>query len=249
MKTEFAFNEICLDALREVGNIGLGNAITSLSTMINQGIEMTVPHVGVVPLSSFAEMAGGAEAVAACIYMPVDGDISGHVAFLLQELSAYALADQLLGLPVGTTSELDEIACSALMEAGNILAGSYMVAISDMTGLSLLASPPAFALDMTAAILASIASTFAEEANTALTILTRIGNVGDRVEGSFVFVPEPGSLMKLFIALGMENEANQHPLELQSDKQTEDPQANQLEESLSPPNTSASMMESRQCAA
>ena len=83
MKTLFTYNEICLDALREVGNIGLGNAMTALSTMIDQGVDMSVPRVGVVPLSQFAEMAGGEESVAACIYMPVEGEVSGHVAFLL----------------------------------------------------------------------------------------------------------------------------------------------------------------------
>ena len=218
MKTIFTYNEICLDALREVGNIGLGNAMTALATMIDQGVDMAVPHVGVVPLSQFADMAGGGESVSACIYMPVEGDVSGHVAFLLPEASAYALADHLLGLPPNTTMELDEIAESALMEIGNILTGSYIVAIGELTGLSLLASPPAFAIDMTAAILASIATTFAEDADMALTILTRIGKMDNGIEGFFMFVPEPGSLIKLFIALGMENEAHAGQVETVRDE-------------------------------
>ena len=206
MKNKFIFNDICMDALREVGNIGLGNAMTALASMIDTGVDMSIPKVGVSAIPEFAELAGGPEAVSACIYMPVAGDTPGHVAFFLPEQSAHHLTDYLMGLPLGTTQELDEIACSALMEVGNILAASYMTAISDLTGLTLLASPPALAVDMTAAILASIASTFAEEVDMALTILTSIGQAGSAIEGFFMFVPEPGSLIPLFRALGMENE-------------------------------------------
>src|SRR5579883_3108659 len=142
-----------LDALKEVGNIGAGNAMTALATMIDQTVDMSVPRVGIVPLGEFAQMAGGPESLAAGVYMPVAGDAPGHVAFLLPAESAFRLADQLLGRPVGTTTSFEDLEFSALMEVGNILASSYLVAIGDMTGLNLLSSPPAIAIDMTAAIL------------------------------------------------------------------------------------------------
>ena len=176
MTTALALNPICLDALREIGNIGLGNAMTALATMIDQGVDMAVPHVSVISLGQFAHLVGGEETVSACIYMPVEGDAPGRVALFLPDAGARHLADCLLGQAGGTTQEFDEIVCSALMEIGNILASTYLVAIGDMTGLSLLSSPPAFAVDMTAAILASIAGTFEEDDEQALTIVTRIGD-------------------------------------------------------------------------
>ena len=185
MTKTFAFTDICLDAMREVGNIGLGNAMTALSTMTDQGVNISIPQVDVVPLPAFADMMGGAESVSACIYMPVAGDAPGHVAFFLPEDCARCLVDHLMGQPEGTTQELDELACSALMEVGNILASTYLVAIGSMTGLNLLASPPALAVDMTAAILASIATAIAGDEDAALTILTRIGDADDCTPGLF----------------------------------------------------------------
>ena len=198
MTKTFAFTDICLDAMREVGNIGLGNAMTALSTMIDQGVNIAIPQVDVVPLPTFAGMMGGAESVSACIYMPVEGDAPGHVAFFLPEACARCLADHLLGQPEGTTQALDELACSALMEVGNILASTYLVAIGSMTGLNLLSSPPALAVDMTAAILASLATAIAGDEDAAFTILTRVGDAGDCIEGFFLYMPEPGSLATLF---------------------------------------------------
>jgi chemotaxis protein CheC len=192
--------------MREVGNIGLGNAMMALSTMIDQGVNMAIPEVNIVPLSAFTKMAGGAESVSACVYMPVEGDAPGHVAFFLPEACARGLADSLMGQPAGTTQELDEISCSALMEVGNILASAYLVAIGSITGLNLLSSPPALAVDMTGAILSSIATAFSENEDTALTVLTRIGDVGSAIEGFFLYVPEKESLTTLFVALGLGDE-------------------------------------------
>lgn len=197
-------SEITLDALREVGNIGAGNAMTALAAMLDQTVDMSIPRVGLVPLAEFAQMAGGPESVAVGVYMPVDGDAPGHVAFLLPEACACRLADHLLYRAPGTTTDLDEMACSALMEIGNILASSYLVALSDLTGLTLLSSPPAIALDMTAAILGAVAAAFASLDDQALTIVTHIGKEEAAVEGFFIYIPEPGSLSVMLRALNME---------------------------------------------
>jgi chemotaxis protein CheC len=196
--------EVYLDALREVGNIGAGNAMTALATMIDCRVDMSVPRVGIVSLNQFTQMAGGSETLAVGVYMPVTGDAPGHVAFLLPERSACRLVDQLMGRQVGETASLDEVERSALMEVGNILASSYLVAICELTGLNLYASPPALAIDMTAAILSSIASAFAPDDDQTLTIVTQIQEDFGTVEGFFIFVPEPGSLSVMLHALQME---------------------------------------------
>src|SRR5882724_10819062 len=113
-----SLNEMSLDALREVGNIGAGNAMTALATMLDHCVDMSVPHVGLVPLSEFTQLTGGGESIAACIYLPVEGDAPGHVAFILPERSALCLADELLGQAPGSSTQLGDMECSALMEVG-----------------------------------------------------------------------------------------------------------------------------------
>jgi chemotaxis protein CheC len=196
--------EGCKDIIREVGNIGAGNAMTALASMIDDKIDMQVPQVGIVPLSHFTEVAGGPDTIAACIYMPVTGDAPGHVAFMLPTESAFRLADRVLFRAPGETQELGELECSALMEIGNIVASSYLVALCELTQLQLFSSPPALAIDMTAAILCSVASALESLGDQAITIITQIGEAEGTVEGFFLYIPEPGSLNVILRALGME---------------------------------------------
>jgi chemotaxis protein CheC len=196
-------NDLYTDVLREVGNIGAGHAMTSLATLVDRKVDMSVPCVGIVPLSEFARMAGGPESLSAGVYMRVEGDAPGHVAFILPEAAALRMVDHLLGRSCGETAELGELECSALMEAGNILASSHLVATGELTGLNLLSCPPAFAFDMTAAILSSIAVTLASLEDQAVTIVTHIMEDEGTLEGYFIYIPEPDSLSVILRALNM----------------------------------------------
>ena len=197
---------LCLDALKEVGNVGAGNAMTSLSELLNQPVDMSVPHVGITALEDFIDMAGGAEAVSVGIYMYVDGEAPGHVAFLLPVRDAFRLIDQMLMQDFGTTQSLDEMATSVLKEMGNIMASSYLVAIGDMTGLNLLSSPPEILFDMTGAIVSAITAELARDEEGVLTIITEICHETGVTRGSFTYIPEDGSLKKILSALGLDGQ-------------------------------------------
>ncbi len=197
-------SELHKDALREVANIGTGHAVTSLGSMTGEEFTMSVPAVGIVAMEQFESVVGDPEALAAGVYMPVQGDVCGHVAFLFPYKCACELADMLLGQTRGTTIELDEMELSALTEVGNVLVSSFLNAISELTSLFLPASPPGIAVDMTGAILESIASVSTDLGDHALTIMTRLSDCDHPVEGVFVFIPEPQSLPTLFSALGLE---------------------------------------------
>ena len=196
--------EIYLDTLKEVGNIGAGNAMTALSNLIDSPVDMSVPHIGIATLSEFSAMTGGPEAAAAGVYMFVDGDAPGHVAFLLPHFGACLLVDHLLMQPPGTTSELGEMECSALREVCNIMVSSYLVAISDLTGLNLLSSPPVLAVDMAASILSTVDAATMYDDTGALTIITQIFGGANPVEGYFIYIPETGSFSKILRALQVE---------------------------------------------
>lgn len=196
--------DLHIDALREVANIGMGHAVTSLSAMVDESFVMSVPAFGVVALTEFAEILGDLEAQAAAVYMPVLGDAPGHVAFLFPYKHACELADVLLGQPRGTIGCLDEMACSALMEVGNVLISSFVSAISDLTHLFLPVSPPGIAIDMTGAILQSLSTVSPDLGDHALTIMTRLADSTFPIEGIFIYIPEPTALPTLFRALGID---------------------------------------------
>src|SRR5436190_9996770 len=130
-----------LDALREVANIGAGHAATALSTLTGTRIMISVPMVNIVPPGDFVpEISPGAEIVA--VQMAMSGEIAGQTVFLLDVHAGIRLAERMLRRNRGSSQDLGRLEQSALNEAGNILAGAYLTALSDFLGMRLLLSPP-----------------------------------------------------------------------------------------------------------
>lgn len=195
---------IQLDALREVGNVGAGNAATALSQIINRKIEMTVPEVAILPLGDVPDVVGGPDIMVAGVYLRVFGPAPSSILFLLPRESAFALVDMLMGRERGLTNRLDAMDESALLEIGNILAGAYLNALSFFTRFTLLPSIPALAMDMAGAILSVILIQLGQMGDHALVIETEFTTEGDGgVKGHFFLIPDPGSLGTILTAIGV----------------------------------------------
>ena len=124
------------DVLREIGNIGAGNAATALATMLGTKVDMTVPKVELVDFSDMGETLGGEEQIMAGIYLQISGDITGSIMFLLEEKSAHELVAHLMGTGDASFEEgqpFTEMEQSALSEIGNIIVGSYLNSLSRLT--------------------------------------------------------------------------------------------------------------------
>ncbi|HHY92416.1 MAG TPA: chemotaxis protein CheC, partial [Firmicutes bacterium] len=150
MRTDWS--DLHFDVLREVGNIGAGNAATALAQLVGRTIHMEVPSVLWVPLDQVAGCLGGAEKPVAGILLGVQGPAPATILFALPLTQAYALLDIILGRPPGTTTGLDELGESALLETGNILAGAYLSSLSTFTRLNFRPTVPALAVDMAGAV-------------------------------------------------------------------------------------------------
>lgn len=192
-----------LDALREIGNVGAGNAATALSQILNKRIDMTVPKISILPLGEVPEVVGGPDAMVAGVYLRVYGPAPSSILFLLPRDSAFYLVDMLMGREHGSTLEMDAMDESALMEIGNILAGAYLNALSYFTKLTLLPSIPALAMDMAGAILSVILIQLGQMGDHALVIETEFSDDNDGVKGHFFLIPDPGSLGTIIAAIGV----------------------------------------------
>ena len=54
-----------LDVLKEIGNIGAGNAATSLSKLLSRRVGMNVPEVKLIQFNQVEMVVGGAETLVA----------------------------------------------------------------------------------------------------------------------------------------------------------------------------------------
>ena len=73
------------DVLKEIGNIGAGNATTALATMLQCKVDMKVPQVRLIPFPEVGALLGGEEQVMAGTYLAITGDITGSIMFLVKE--------------------------------------------------------------------------------------------------------------------------------------------------------------------
>lgn len=196
-------NNLQIDVLREIGNIGAGNAATALAQLLNQKVDMDVPKVKILEFKDVNEVLGGAETQVIGILLNVTGDITGTIMFILEYRAAHVLVNILMGNPIDEMSDFTEIGLSALKEIGNILAGSYLSALSSLTNLKIMPSVPEMAIDMAGAILSVPAIEFGKVGDTVLYIETEFTEGVTKVIGDFLLVPDVDSYEILLRALGV----------------------------------------------
>jgi chemotaxis protein CheC len=192
-------NSIQLDALKEVGNIGSGNAATALSQLINKKVDMTVPAVNIVPFETIFSRIGGEEIVIGVI-VRVLGETPGNILFIFEKEIALNLIETLTGQREETISEMGN---SVLCEIGNIISSSFMNAIARFTNLLIMPSVPAVTYDMLGAILSTTFIESGQFDDSVLDIETMFLDEGSKISGHFYYVPMPGSLEKILNALGV----------------------------------------------
>src|SRR5919206_673931 len=131
-----------LDALRETANIGAGHAATALSQMTGATIMISVPTITISALEDVPSQIADSEEPIAAVLMHMLGDLTGRTLLVFPRPTALRLAQIMLRRPERESAEFGELEQSAIKEAGNILSGAYMNALSEFMGLMLLPSPP-----------------------------------------------------------------------------------------------------------
>jgi chemotaxis protein CheC len=197
------FADFHLDVLKEVGNIGAGNAATALSRLLDKPVDMLVPTVRMVPFEEISNSVGGSEQVVIAIFLRVEGETPGNIFFILSQESAKKMLRNLVGIEVNNEDSYSEMEISALNEIGNILAGSYLTSLADFTNLYMVPTVPSLAIDMAGAILSYGLLQYGEMGDQALFIDTKFLDGVDEIEGHFFLIPDPESFQKIFSALGV----------------------------------------------
>lgn len=194
---------IQLDALRETANIGAGHAATALSQMTGNTIMIKVPAINILQLDAIPAQFGEEEEPVAAVMMHMLGDLSGRTLLVFPKATVMRLSELMLRRPVGSSVALGEMETSAIKEAGNILCGAYMNALSDFLGMLLLPSPPSLVVDMSAAVLTSAYAQFATDPDCVLCVESEfiLTDLGQTLRGFFLMLPEPASLQVILRAL------------------------------------------------
>ncbi|HEY5583618.1 MAG TPA: chemotaxis protein CheC [Ruminiclostridium sp.] len=196
-------NNVQLDVLKEIGNIGAGNAVTALAKMINKKVDMAVPKARILGFDKVSQILGGEEILVVGILLSISGDLSGNMMFILDINAARQLVNILLDDNKLTSLEFSDFELSALKEIGNILTASYLNALAGLTNLKIMPSVPQLAIDMAGAILSVPAIEFGKVGDSVLYIETEFSEGVTKVFGDFLLIPDVDSYEILLKALGV----------------------------------------------
>lgn len=192
-----------LDVLKEIGNIGSGNAASALSELIQCDTDITVPTVKMLDFAEAVNFLGGPENVAIGMLVGIKGDITGMMLYVLQHSFASKLTSTLFGSEIEDLTNMNEMESSFISEVGNIMAASYVNALSQLTGMMIDISVPNMTVDMVGAILSVPAVEFAQVGNKVLFIDDGFVIGDGEIKSNMILVPEMQSLETLFTRLGV----------------------------------------------
>ncbi|MCW5937121.1 MAG: chemotaxis protein CheC [Fimbriimonadaceae bacterium] len=191
-------------AVKEMANVGLGHATTSLADLTGRPFNMDIPEVFTLDGTDTSKLGDDPDAVAMATYVPFGGEITGTTAFIFPWESSCALWEMLLGQSPASPAEIDEFYASTALEIGNILCGSFLRAISDMTQVELHAEPPLVSVETLGAISSSMLAQAESECLTALAIETSLFSTDvPLVKGTFLCFPSQSGLAVIMRRLGI----------------------------------------------
>ncbi|MBQ6773334.1 MAG: chemotaxis protein CheC [Synergistaceae bacterium] len=197
-----SFNALQLDAIREVGNIGTGNAATALSGLLSRMIHMSVPQTELVSIYELGEHYGDPMEIVGAVFVRSTGGFHCSLIFIQHEEDANLMVELLLKQQFGTHIPIDElpqeIIDSALSEVGNIVLSSFLNAINLLLGTQHQISVPGVAHDMLSSILDVVASIYGQMGETALLVNTELSveglEHGRKISGHIILIPDPDAL-------------------------------------------------------
>ena len=173
-------DDIQYDVLKEIGNIGAGNATTALSKMLNQKMDMSVPKVELVPFNEISDIMGDEDQTVVGIMLGFEGDVYGMMMFLFDTKSAHHLVNTLMMQDTESGIEAD----------------------TQFNDLKMVSTVPEMTIDMIGALLSVPASEFGKYGDKLLLIQSQFGEL-DFVNGYFLMIPELESYDKLLESLGV----------------------------------------------
>ena len=187
-------DEISRDILKEIGNIGTGNAVTALSQMLMHPVDIAVPDLKILKYQEVCSLLDSADELQTGIMVGVGGEMEGMFLFLLSETFTMMVLNKILGEEEREFLNPGEMERSLICELGNIMCGSYINALASVMDLKLEVSVPDVCIDMGGAILSVPLSRFLRVSDEILMIDNLFHLGGESFLGRILFIPEPDSL-------------------------------------------------------
>ncbi|MFA6201960.1 MAG: chemotaxis protein CheX [Gallionella sp.] len=187
-----SLSELHTDALCEIFNIGAGRAASSLSEIIGEEVQLSVPHVQIFPSSEIqAQKLPLDSARVGAVRQHFSGPFDAIAMLLFTEERALEIVRDMMGSHV-SLAELAEFEQDAMCELGNIILNACLSAMADLLGLTLQSTLPQYTVDSPETLLQNITGEIDQPVMMALHIDLTIEK--RQTQGCLVFLLSTSSL-------------------------------------------------------
>jgi chemotaxis protein CheC len=196
------FDQIRLDAFKEITSIATGNAATSLSVMLDKRVDITVPSIVVEEVTDIPALIGERDKKVTVLNFTVTGQFRGNIMLIFSPSECLGLIKMLTGHKIHNIRNLNEMDVSAIKELGNIVTGSYIRVLAEGLGVSTRYSIPAFACDMLGAIFDETVARLSSETEQAVVMESEFIIKDEVYRGYLIYILTPNAVSVLIKALG-----------------------------------------------
>lgn len=166
------------DTMGEISNISMGTAATTLSSLVNQKVDITTPSV---QLCNWDDLVSSYDRPCVFLQISYKEGLNGNNILILKEKDVKIIADLMMG---GDGSNIDgdltELHLSAISEAMNQMMGSASTSLSSMLNAKIDISPPVASLvDLNEVVDSSEVSDFFHEDFVKISFRMTIGDLVD----------------------------------------------------------------------
>ncbi len=187
-------DDVAKDMMREIGSIGTGNAATALSSLLQIGVEMTVPKVEILGYNEAVAILGHPEEIVSGVLVQMTGDVSGVMLFLMKMDFINVVLQCVLQESIDRYEQMGEMEVSAVTEVGNIIISSYILSLSKLADMKISLSVPAFSVNMLGGIMTVPMTKFGYVSDKLMMITGKCIIGGRNVDSNVLLLPDIQSL-------------------------------------------------------
>ena len=192
-----------LDVLKELGNIGSGNAATSLASFLNTTVDIEVPTISLMRYETVAQYLGSGDDKMVSLSLKLEGDLDGVMLQVIQPSFIKRVINTFYPKEINTVDDLDDMDLSAVQEISNISTAAYVNSLAQLTNTFINISPPIPLVDTLDTIMQSAADQFVEIGEEVLYIDENLYIAGTEVKSSMILILSLDSMKVLFDKLGI----------------------------------------------
>lgn len=193
-----------LDVLREIGNIGSGNAATALASLLNTVVDIEVPVISLISYDKIADYLGGGNTKAIGMTVGLEGDVCGCMLEVVHLGFARKLINTFYPKEITDLAKIDDMDLSVLREMSNITTAAYVNSIAAMTQLYINIEPPENYCDYVSSLVAIPAEKLSRSYEEPVLYIDEKLHIGDtEINSGLILVLDSVSIQVLFKKLGM----------------------------------------------